>query len=54
MESIGDIQKYRFKMSGQQQKNGGICDKGFWKFSRHPNYAGEILVQFCKSEQRRV
>lgn len=46
MESIGDIQKYRFKV-GHKEK-GAICDKGFWAWSRHPNYFGEIIIQFGK------
>lgn len=44
MEAIADVQKYRYKMKHKGPKE--ICDKGFWGFSRHPNYAGEILVQF--------
>ena len=46
MEAISDVQKYRFKMGHKRPED--ICDKGFFGFSRHPNYAGEILVQFCK------
>lgn len=45
MEAISDVQKYRFKMANQDNK-AAVCDKGFFYFSRHPNYAGEILVQF--------
>ncbi|PNS20428.1 7-dehydrocholesterol reductase [Sphaceloma murrayae] len=45
MEAMADIEKYRFKMRHKGPKE--ICDKGFWGFSRHPNYAGEILVQFA-------
>lgn len=44
MEAIADVQKYRYRMRHKGPKE--ICDKGFWGFSRHPNYAGEILVQF--------
>ena len=46
MESVSDIQKYRFR-SGNQDKS-AICDKGFFSWTRHPNYFGEILIQFCK------
>lgn len=38
-ESVADIQKYKFK---QRSKNEFI-KTGLWKYSRHPNYFGEIL-----------
>lgn len=42
IESIADFQKYHFS---QDAKNKGTwIDVGIWKFSRHPNYFGEILV----------
>lgn len=42
IESIADFQKYRFS---QDAKNKGTwIDVGIWRFSRHPNYFGEILV----------
>ncbi|KAF2164467.1 hypothetical protein M409DRAFT_25345 [Zasmidium cellare ATCC 36951] len=44
MEAIADVQKYRFKM-GPGKEPGAVCNVGFFKYSRHPNYAGEILVQ---------
>ena len=44
MEAIADVQKYRFKANSSDK--GAVCDVGFFAFSRHPNYAGEILVQF--------
>lgn len=47
MESFSDIQKYRFKSSHKDQPS-ATCDVGFFKWSRHPNYFGEILIQFCK------
>ncbi|GAB7354350.1 hypothetical protein MBLNU459_g4859t1 [Dothideomycetes sp. NU459] len=44
IETVSDIQKYRFK---QTHKSGAaVCDKGFFKWSRHPNYFAEILIQF--------
>ncbi|KAM0430529.1 hypothetical protein ACHAPT_005878 [Fusarium lateritium] len=43
MESVSDVQKYQFRKT----HNGfDICDKGLFAFSRHPNYFGEILMQF--------
>ncbi|GAB7341503.1 hypothetical protein MBLNU457_7726t1 [Dothideomycetes sp. NU457] len=44
MEAISDVQKYRFKMFHKEPT--AVCDKGFFGWSRHPNYMGEILVQF--------
>lgn len=43
MESVGDVQKYRFRST---QDKSAVCDKGFWAWSRHPNYFGEIIIQF--------
>ena len=48
MESVSDVQKYRFKMNHTGDK-GAVCDVGFFAISRHPNYFGEILIQFCMS-----
>ncbi|TVY56860.1 hypothetical protein LSUE1_G009848 [Lachnellula suecica] len=44
MESVSDVQKYRFK--NQVSDKSAICDKGFFAWTRHPNYFGEILIQF--------
>ena len=46
LESVGDIQKYRFR--SDTANKGKFCDVGFFKWSRHPNYFGEIIMQFCK------
>ena len=45
METVSDIQKYRFKQTHQER--GAVCNKGFFAWSRHPNYFAEILIQFC-------
>tara|TARA_S200000501_G_C20466083_1_gene587280 strand:- start:255 stop:656 length:402 start_codon:yes stop_codon:yes gene_type:complete len=37
-EIISDQQLYNFK-----KNNTGIINSGLWKYSRHPNYYGEIL-----------
>lgn len=44
LEALSDIQKYRFKQ-GPGKEPGAVCDVGFFKYSRHPNYFGEIMVQ---------
>ncbi|XP_024394765.1 uncharacterized protein [Physcomitrium patens] len=42
IEAIGDQQKLRFKRDLASQRR--WCDVGVWKWSRHPNYFGEILL----------
>lgn len=44
MESISDIQKYIFRSNPANKKH--VCDKGLFSWSRHPNYFGEIIIQF--------
>ncbi len=44
METITDFQKYYFRTNNPRS---AICDKGFFSWSRHPNYFGEIIIQFC-------
>ena len=46
MESISDIQKYRFR--SRPENKGKVCDIGLFTWTRHPNYFGEIIMQFCK------
>ena len=40
MQGIADIQMHRFR----KHKTGGFIRQGLWKYSRHPNYLGEILM----------
>lgn len=42
IESIADMQKYIFK--SQEENRGKWIQSGLWKYSRHPNYLGEILM----------
>ncbi|MBQ9730277.1 MAG: DUF1295 domain-containing protein [Clostridia bacterium] len=39
MQGIADIQMHRFRRA----RTGGFIRLGLWKYSRHPNYLGEIL-----------
>ncbi len=41
IEVVADRQKDRFRLAGRQ---GGFIDTGLWRWSRHPNYFGEILL----------
>jgi len=41
IESIADIQKYRFNQNKKNKDK--FINTGLWKYSRHPNYVGEIL-----------
>ncbi len=41
-ESISDFQLNRFKNS--EKNKGKVCNTGFWKYSRHPNYFFEWII----------
>lgn len=45
MESVSDVQKYRFR--SKPENKGRVCDVGLFTWTRHPNYFGEIIIQFC-------
>jgi steroid 5-alpha reductase family enzyme len=47
MESVSDAQKYRFRSA--HGNDGAVCDVGFFNWTRHPNYFGEIIIQFGKN-----
>lgn len=42
IESLADYQLDAFK--SRSYNRGGILETGLWKFSRHPNYFGEIVM----------
>ncbi len=42
IESISDVQKFRYRRT--PENNSHWVDSGLWKYSRHPNYFGEMLV----------
>ncbi|KAK0515720.1 hypothetical protein JMJ35_001754 [Cladonia borealis] len=44
MESVSDIQKYIFR--SKPENKGKVCDVGLFVWTRHPNYFGEIIIQF--------
>jgi steroid 5-alpha reductase family enzyme len=41
-ESVGDFQLARFK--ADPANRGQACDRGLWRYTRHPNYFGDFLV----------
>ncbi len=41
-ESVGDFQLARFKANPTNR--GQVCDRGLWRYTRHPNYFGDFLV----------
>lgn len=41
-EAVADAQLARFKAAPASQ--GGVMDRGLWRYSRHPNYFGEACV----------
>ena len=43
-ESIADWQMARFRAT--RTEAGTVMDKGLWHYSRHPNYFGEMVVQW--------
>ncbi|KAI5927194.1 hypothetical protein F4810DRAFT_652747 [Camillea tinctor] len=52
MESVSDVQRFVFREKGDKA---AVLDRGFFYLSRHPNYFGEIIIQFgiytlCVSE----
>ncbi|KAH0609007.1 uncharacterized protein H6S33_001235 [Morchella sextelata] len=44
-ETLADTQKYLFRSSAAAASNKALfMDSGLWRYSRHPNYFGEILL----------
>ncbi|KAI2604600.1 DUF1295-domain-containing protein [Hypoxylon sp. NC1633] len=46
MESVSDAQRFVFRARRNENGAGAVCDSGFFAWSRHPNYFGEIILQF--------
>jgi len=45
IEVVSDLQKNNWIFN--KNREGGFCEDGLWCYSRHPNYFGEILMQWC-------
>ena len=43
-EAVGDAQLMRFKKDPANE--GQIMDRGLWRYTRHPNYFGDVCVMF--------
>jgi steroid 5-alpha reductase family enzyme len=43
-ETVGDAQLMRFKRDPANE--GAIMDRGLWRYTRHPNYFGDVCVMF--------
>ncbi len=41
-ETVGDFQLARFKSNPKNKEK--VMDRGFWKYTRHPNYFGDAMV----------
>ncbi len=42
IEAVSDHQKFAYR--SREENRGHWVDRGLWKYSRHPNYFGEILL----------
>ena len=40
MQGVADMQMHKYR----KHRNGAFIRVGLWKYSRHPNYLGEILM----------
>ena len=40
MQGVADVQMHKYR----KNRNGKFIRNGLWKYSRHPNYLGEILM----------
>ena len=45
IEAVADQQKLNFKKIASNKAR--WCDAGLWRWSRHPNYFGEVRLFLC-------
>ncbi len=41
-EAVGDWQLARFRQ--RPENRGQVCDRGLWRYTRHPNYFGDFCI----------
>lgn len=44
LQGASDVQMHRFRKAKKEGKASGFIRVGLWKYARHPNYLGEILM----------
>ena len=44
LQGTADVQMHKFRKAKQAGQASGFIRNGLWKYSRHPNYLGEILM----------
>lgn len=44
LQGAADVQMHKFRKAKKEGKASGFIRDGLWKYSRHPNYLGEILM----------
>jgi steroid 5-alpha reductase family enzyme len=42
IQTLSDIQKHNFRSEKANAKK--VCTVGLWRFSRHPNFCGEVMM----------
>jgi steroid 5-alpha reductase family enzyme len=47
LETEADLVRFRWRNT-RDRTGSAFCDRESWKWSRHPNYFGEIILQFGK------